>query len=138
MASKRDLRSYFVKTNNTNRKSSQKVFPIIQSFSNNIVEMEIQHVQQKIKKQVANPGKLDDNIPSKIKQEIGSYTLIHGTKVTIYLFRKVYTKHSPKRATVNGWKERCKRNYLHSIGKRGRLNLVIIVIIEDLGYNTKL
>ena len=107
MASKRDLRSYFVKTNNTNRKSSQKVSPIIQSFSNNTVEMEIQHVQQKIKKQVANPGKLDDNVPSKIKQEIGSYTLIHGTKVAIDLFRKAYTKHLPKRATVNGWKERC-------------------------------
>ena len=37
MASKRDLRSYFVKTDNTNKEtssSSQKVTPVIQSSSN--------------------------------------------------------------------------------------------------------
>ena len=100
--------------------------------------MEIQYVQQEIKKQVANLGKHDDNIPSKIKQEMGSYALFHGNKVAIGRFRNVYTKHPPKRAMVNGQKERYKRNDLHSIGKQGRLNLVIIVIIEDLSYNTKL
>ena len=65
-----------------------------------------------------------NNIPSKIKQEIGSYDLIHATKTTIDRFSKVYTKYSLKRATVNGWKERCKKNDLQSIGKRGRPNLM--------------
>ena len=102
MASKRDLQSYLVKTDNTNRKSSQKVSLIIQSSSNNAVETEIQYVQQEIKKQVANLGKHDDNIPSKIKQEMGSYALFHGNKVAIGRFRNVYTKHPPKRAMVNG------------------------------------
>ena len=102
MASKRDLQSYLVKTDNTNRKSSQKVSLIIQSSSNNAVEMEIQYVQQEIKKQVANLGKHDDNIPSKIKQEMGSYALFHGNKVAIGRFQNVYTKHPPKRAMVNG------------------------------------
>ena len=117
MASKRDLRSYFVKTDNTNKETS----PSTQNITG---ETEIQYVQQEMKKQVAKPAKHCDNILSKIKQEIGSYALIHGTKAAIDRFSKVYTKYSLKRTTVNGWKERCKKNDLHSIGKRGRPNLV--------------
>ena len=70
MASKRDLQSYFVKTDNTNKETSsnsQKVSLVIQSSSNITGEVELQYVQQKIKKQVAKPAKLYDNIPSKIK-----------------------------------------------------------------------
>ena len=70
MASKKYLRSYFVKTDNTNKEtssSSQKVYLIIQSSSNITSEMEIQYIQQEIKKQVAKPAKYYDNIPSKIK-----------------------------------------------------------------------
>ena len=63
--------------------------------------MEIQYVQQEIKKQVAKPTKHYDNIPSKIKQGIGSYALIHRTKSAIDRFSKVYTKYSHKRTTVN-------------------------------------
>ena len=70
MASKKYLRSYFVKTDNTNKEtssSSQKLYLIIQSSSNITSEMEIQYIQQEIKKQVAKPAKYYDNIPSKIK-----------------------------------------------------------------------
>ena len=86
MTSKRDLRSYFVKTDNTNKErssSGQRVSLVIQSSSNITGETEIQYVQQKIKKQVAKPAKHYDNIPSKIKQEIGSFALIHETKAAI-------------------------------------------------------
>ena len=127
IASKRDLRSYFVKTDSTNKEtlpSSQKVSLVIQSSSNVTNEMEIQYVQQEIKKQVAKPTKHYDNVTSKIKQEIGSYALIHGTKAAIDRFSKDYTNYSLKRTMVNGWKERCKKNDLHSIAKRGRPNLV--------------
>ena len=112
MASKRDLQSYFVKTDNTNKEtssSSQKVSLVIQCSLNITGETEIQYVQQEIKKQVAKPAKHYDNIPSKIKREIGSYALIHGTKAAIDRFSKVYTKYSLKRTTVYGWKERCKK-----------------------------
>ena len=49
MASKRDFRSYFVKTDNANKKissSSRKVSLVIQSSSNVTGETEIQYVQQ--------------------------------------------------------------------------------------------
>ena len=118
MASKRDLSSYFIKRDNTNKEtssSSQKVSLVIQSSSNITRETEIRYVQQEIKKHVAKPAKHYDNVPSKIKQEIGSYALTHETKAAIDRFSKVYTKYSLKRITVNG---------LHSIEKRGRPNLV--------------
>ena len=73
MASKRDLRSYFFKTDNTNKEtssSSQEVSLVIQSSSNITGETEIQYVQQEIKKLVAKPAKHYHNIPSKIKQEL--------------------------------------------------------------------
>ena len=59
-------------------------------------------------------------------QEIGSYALIHRAKAAIDRFSIVHTKYSLKGTTVNGWKERCKN---HSIGKRGRPNLVEDFII---------
>ena len=112
MASKRDLRSFFVKTDNTNKETSsisRNVSLIIQSSSNIRGETEIQYDQQEIKKQVAKPVKHYDNIPSKIKQETGSYDLIHGTKAAIDRFSKVCTKYSIKGTAVNGWKEKCKK-----------------------------
>ena len=60
MASKRGLRFFFVKTDNTNKEtssSSQKVSPIIQSSSNITSETKIRDVQQEIKKHVAKPAK---------------------------------------------------------------------------------
>ena len=90
------MRSYFVKTGNTNKEtssSSHKVSFVIQSSSNNTGEMEIQYVQQEIKKEVSKPAKHCNNIPSKIKQEIGSYALINRTKAAIDRFSKIYTKH---------------------------------------------
>ena len=127
MDSKRDLRSRFVKTDNTNTEtssSSQKASLIIQSSSNIAGGTEIQYVQQQIKKQAAKPAEHYGNIPSKIKGEIGSYALIHWTKAAIDCFSKVYTKYSPKRTMVNGSKERWEKKDLHSIRKRGRRNLV--------------
>ena len=106
MASNRDLRSYFVKTDNTNKETSssnQKGSLVIQSSLN--ITGEIQYVQQEIKKQIAKPAKRYDNIPSKIKQEIGNYALIHGTKAVIDRFLNVYTKYSLTITTINGQKE---------------------------------
>ena len=46
------------------------------------------------------------------------------TKAAIERFSKVYTRYLLKRTTVNEWKERCKKNDLHSIRKKGTPNLV--------------
>ena len=92
------------------------------------------YIQQEIKKQVAKPAKHCDNIPSKMKLGIGSYALIHGTKAAIDRFSKVCAKYSHKRTTVNEWKERCKKNDLHSIEKRGRPNLADDEMLKRIKY----
>ena len=72
MASKRDLRFYFVKTNNTIKETSssnQKVSLVIQSSSNMTGETEIQYVQQEIKKEVVKPAKryVKNSIKNKVR-----------------------------------------------------------------------
>ena len=121
MASKTDLRSYFKKidSNNETSSSSQKAPRLFQSASNIITsEAEIQFVEQEVKKQVAKS----------IKEEIGRYALIYGTKSAIDRFSKVYTKYSPKRTTLNGWKGSCKKKKndqpIAPIQRKGRPNLV--------------
>ena len=139
MASKTDLRSYFKKidSNNEMPSSSQKAPRLFQSASNIITgEAEIHYVEQEVKKQVAKSTGKYSNVPSKIKEEIGRYALIHGTKSAINRFSKVYTKYSLKRRTVNGWKESCKKNKndqpIASIQKKGRPNLVDDEILKKI------
>ena len=109
MASKRDLRSHFVKTDNTNKETSssgQRVSLVIQSSSDITGEMEIQYVQHEIKKQAAKPAKHYDNIPSKIKQDIGSFALIRGTKAAIDRFYKLIQNiHSREQRLMGGKKD---------------------------------
>ena len=112
MTSKTALPSYFRKIDSKNETtpSSQKAPRLFQSASNIITgEAEIQYVEQEVKKQDAKSTVKYSNVPSKIKEEIGRYALIHGTKSDIDHFSKVYTKYSLKRTTVNGWKESCKK-----------------------------
>ena len=112
MASKTDLRPYFKKidSNNETSPSSQKAPRLFQSVSIIITrEAEIQYVEQEVKKEVVKSTVKYSNVPSKIKEDIGRYALIHGTKSAIDRFSKVRTKYSLKRTTVNGWKESCKK-----------------------------
>ena len=135
MASKTDLQSYFKKidSNNETSSSSEKAPPFFQSASNIITgESEIQYVEQDIKKQVAKSTVKYSNVPSKIKEEIGRFALIHGTKSAIDPFSKVYTKYPLKRTTVNGWKESCKKKKndqpIAPIQRKGRPKKMVIVI----------
>ena len=110
MASKRNLRSYFAKIDNTSKgtsSSSQNVSLIIQSSSNITGETDIQYVQQEIKKQVVKPAKHYDDIPSKIKQEIGSYALIHGTKKQLLIVTQKFIQniHSREQRLMDGKKD---------------------------------
>ena len=100
MASKRDLRSYFAKSNNAKVKSSiqkyePKAFFVIQTAPNITGQTVIQLVQAEVKKQVAKSRY--ENIPFKIKQEIGNYATIHGTKAAIDHFFKIYAEFSLKK-----------------------------------------
>ena len=125
MASKRDLRSYFTKSDNAKVKSNiQKdkrkcSYPIhIQSASNITGETEIQLVQQEVKKQVTKNNY--EIIPLKIKQEIGNYAEIYGTKAATDRFSKIYANFSLKRTTVNAWKKELKKGFSFTGPKKGK------------------
>ena len=77
IASKTDLRSYFkrIDSNNETSSSSQKAPRLFQSAEG---EAEIQYVEQEVKKQVAKSTVKYSNVPSRKKEEIGRYALIHG------------------------------------------------------------
>ena len=149
MVSKTDLRSYFKKIDfnkNETSSSSQKAPRLFQSASNIITgEAEIQYVEQEVKKQVAKSTVKYSNVPSKIKEEIGRYVLIHGTKSAIDRFAKVYTKYSLKTATVNGRKESCKKKKndqpIAPIQRKRRPNLVddeVLKKIKDIIVGSRL
>ena len=148
MASKTDLRSYFKKIDSDNEtsSSSQKAPRPFQSASNIITgEAAIQYVEQEVKKQVAKSTVKYSNVPSKIKEEIGRYALIHGTKSAIDRFPKVFTKYSLKRTTVNGWKESCKKKKNNQpivpIQRKGRPNLAdneMLKKIKDIVVGSRL
>ena len=59
-----------------------------------------------------------ENIPLKIKQEIGNYAAIYWTKAATDRFSKIYSNFSLKRTTVNAWKEELKKNFLHWLEKK--------------------
>ena len=67
---------------------NNKVSLIIQSSSITTGETEIQYVQQEIKKQVAKLAKHYDNIPSKLKLDIGSLPSSMGLKQILIVFQK--------------------------------------------------
>ena len=130
MSSKTDLRSYFKKISSpVASSSSQKAPRLFQSASNIITgEADIQYVEQEVKKQAAKSTVKHSNVPSKIKEKIGRYALIHATKSAIDRLSKVYRNYSLKRTTVNGWKKSCKKKKndqpIAPIQRKGRPNLV--------------
>lgn len=81
-----------------------KGFDIIQFTLNIRGETEIQLVQQEVKKQL--PESHYENSPLKIRQEIGDYVAIYGTKAAIHRISNIYAKFCLQRTTVNTWKEK--------------------------------
>ena len=118
-----------IDSNNETSSSCRKAPCLFQSVLSIITgEAVIQYVEQEVKKQVAKSTVKYNYVPSKIKEEIGRYALIHGTKSAIDRFSKVYTKYSFKRTTINGWKESCKKKEndqpIAPIQRKGRSNLL--------------
>ena len=111
MASKRDLQSYYAKSDNAKAKWSNQNDKLIASYliksTPNITgKIEILLVQQEVKKQVVKSHY--ENIQLKMRQEIGNYSTIHGNKAAIDRCSKICVKFFLKRTTVNTWKEQFK------------------------------
>ena len=57
-----------------------------------------------VKKESAKIPKYQ-NIPEKLRKEVGRYALIYGTKAVVDKYSKIYPKYNLKCTSVNTWKK---------------------------------
>ena len=50
------------------------------------------------------------NVLKKIKTEVGTYALIHGTKASLKRFNEIYRKYTFLRTSIKNWKFRIKKD----------------------------
>ena len=60
--------------------------------------------------QVNKIARKDQNVTEKIKTEVGTYALIHGTKTALERFNKIYPKYTFPRTSIKDWKFRIKKD----------------------------
>lgn len=125
MASKKDLRSYFQISNESkNKKNVVSIPEIIVSETNDASQAEVDMAKQQVKKQ-ALQRKTYQNVPEKVKIEVGRFAAANGTKEAIKRYSKIYPKYNFKRTSVNSWKGKIKTKKESCLAKRsGRPNLL--------------
>ena len=66
--------------------------------------------KKRLKKESAKRQKYQ-NVPDKVRKEVGSYALIHETKVAVDKYSEIYPKYDLKHVSVNVRKTKCKRTH---------------------------
>ena len=103
MAKVRDLRDFYkTVTKKNNGKSDDKVPPFLSSASGSVNQAEISIISNETKS-CTQPRKnsYNSSVPKRIKNEVGEYALIHGTKSAMEKFRIKYPKYTFIRTSVN-------------------------------------
>ena len=67
-------------------------------------QSELLIVENEIKKSTEVKKTCITNVPEKIKTEVGTYALIHGTKAALERFNKIYPKYTFLRTSIDNWK----------------------------------
>lgn len=65
--------------------------------------------EKEVKKESAKRQE-HQNVPEKVRKEVGKYALIHEKKAAVDKYSKIYPKYDLKRTSVNTWKKKCKIN----------------------------
>ena len=109
-----------------NNQKEEDTPALVASATDEVSQSELLIVENEIKKsnQLKNPR--INKVPEKIKTEVGTYALIHGTKAALERFNKIYPKYTFLRTSINNWKSKIKKgNEGKTIFKRkGRPNLL--------------
>ena len=129
MAKVRDLRDFYkTVTKKNNGKSDDQVPPILFSASGSANQSEISIISNEIKSYIQPRKNYNTSVPERIKNEVGEYTLTHGTKSALEKFRKKYLKYTFKILSVNNRKikiKKDKKNYNATVHRRkGRPSLL--------------
>ena len=103
MAKIRDLRDFYkTVTKKNNGKSDNKVPSFLSSASGSVNQAEISIISNETKS-CTQPRKnsYNSSVPKRIKNEVGEYALIHGTKSAMEKFGIKYPKYTVIRTSVN-------------------------------------
>ena len=88
MASTRDHCSYFSFCGDVSKDSRASISGIISSASDDVSQAEADMVNGEVKKPVSKRNNYQ-NIPEKVRKEVGRYALVKGTKADIERYSKI-------------------------------------------------
>ena len=108
MAKVRDLRDFYKSSSRScNGKSPEKVPTFLTSASGTVNGAEINAINKEMKAFVQPKTKKKySSVPSNIKNEVGEYALLNGTKSALEKFKKKDPKYTFFRTSVNNWKKK--------------------------------
>ena len=120
MAKVKDIRNFF----NSRKEADTPTFAA--SATDDVLQSELLIAKNEIKKSTQVQQKSMIDVSEKIKTEVGTFALIHGTKVALERFKKTYPKYTFLRTSISNWKFKIKKD---KEGKtifkwKGRLNLL--------------
>ena len=112
MAKVRDLRNYYKSlSKSSNGKSPEKIPTFLTSASGSVNRAEISSINKEIKAYVQpKTAKKYSTVPRHIKNEVGEYALLNGTKLAVEKFKKKYPKYTFIRTSINNWKNKIQRD----------------------------
>ena len=88
-------------TKKGNGKSDDQVPPFLSSASGSVNQAEISIINNEIKSNTQPQKNYNTSVPERIKNEVGEYALIYGTKSALEKFGKKYPKYTFIRTSVN-------------------------------------
>ena len=111
MAKVRDLRGFYkTVTKKNSGESDDKVPPFLSSASGSVNQAEISIINNEIKSNTQPQKNYNTSVPEHIKNEVGEYALIHGTKSALEKFGKKYPKYTFIRTSVNRLKKKIEKD----------------------------
>ena len=121
MSNTRDIRNFFKPSNN-------KIPPFVMSASGSLNQAEIHAISEEVKSSVQTRKHYNTSVPERIKNEVGMYALINGTKSALEKFNTKYPQYTFIRTSVNNWKKKIennkKKNISTTTARKGRPNLL--------------
>ena len=111
MAKVRDFRDFYkTVAKKNNGKSDDKLQPFLSSASGGVNQAEISIVSNEIKSYTQPRKNYNTSVPERIKNKVGEYALIHGTKSALEKFGKKYPKYTFTRTSVDNWKKQIEKD----------------------------
>ena len=96
------------KNKENENKRSRISIPKIRA-TDNVIQAKVDIAKEEVKKESAKRQK-HQNVPEKVRKEVGKYALIHGAKAAVDKYSKIYPKYDLKHTSLNTWKTKCKGN----------------------------